>query len=189
MWRKWLHDGVMPNTAFAPRTVDVGCSRTSVREPGACRRAGTRNQFPERSGGARRPLRQQRLAAGAAEADHQADVGQRRHREPGDRRTAAGHQRGVVSGRRTRPDHQRPRRAPVPRPLVRGAVFARRRASRRLPHGASWLRPHARRTPRQRRRLQRLRDSNRATRRGSTAAWRSSRPATSFRSPARRTTT
>ena len=36
----------------------------------------------------RRPLRQQRLAAGAAEADHQADLGQRGARQPGDRRGA-----------------------------------------------------------------------------------------------------
>ena len=28
-WRKWLHDGIMPNTAFAPKTVSVQASATA----------------------------------------------------------------------------------------------------------------------------------------------------------------
>ena len=50
---------------------------------------GSRSRFRTRSVRPRRPLRQQRLAAGAAEADHQADLGQRGPRQPGDRRAAA----------------------------------------------------------------------------------------------------
>ena len=72
--------------------------------------------LPQRSVDPRRPVRQQRLAAGAAEADHQADVGQRRVREPGDRRTAQGRQHAVVAGRRARTDRRDGGRDPLRRP-------------------------------------------------------------------------
>src|SRR5688572_31432557 len=32
-WRKWLHDGLVPNTAFAPRTVAVQSSLTAAQSP------------------------------------------------------------------------------------------------------------------------------------------------------------
>ena len=79
---------------------------------------------------ARRPLRQQRLAAGAAEAAHEADLGQRGARQPGDRRAAQGRRRAVVPGRRARADHQRRRRAALSTGrTVRGAVSAVARAT------------------------------------------------------------
>ena len=77
-WRRWLHDGVVPNTAFAAKNV-----RRSVQLSPAVHRSAAQGLeliVPERSIDSRRPLRQQRLAAGTAEADHEADVGQRRAR-------------------------------------------------------------------------------------------------------------
>ena len=87
--------------AFAPRTVSVSAAAMAAPGPAPARgpaspdrgRAGLEISFRNDPVGPRRPLRQQRLAAGAAQADHQADVGQRRHREPRDGRTAAGHRR------------------------------------------------------------------------------------------------
>ena len=136
------------------------------------RRPGARDRVPPRSGDPRRPLREQRLAAGAAEADHQADLGQRRHRQPGDGRAAAGARRASVdAGRRARPDRQRRRRA--------SATAAGPCAGRSSPspgHPDDCVTVHlgygrrARRPRRHRRRLQRLRDPHRPTRRGSAAA-------------------
>ena len=48
-----------------------------------------RDRLPARPDDLRRPLRQQRLAAGAAQADHQAHLGQRGHHEPGDGRSSS----------------------------------------------------------------------------------------------------
>ena len=66
----------MPNTAFAPKTVTrPGRRRGSGAAAAAA--AGTRGRLPARPERLRRPLRQQRLAAGAAEVADEADVGQR----------------------------------------------------------------------------------------------------------------
>ncbi len=73
-WRKSLHDGWVEGTAFAPKQL----TREGCRLPAASarRRQGHRNQFPPRSFHLRRPLLQQRLAAGTAQADEQAHLGQ-----------------------------------------------------------------------------------------------------------------
>ena len=69
--------------------------------PRARRRAreGLRARLPARPDDLRRPLRQQRLAAGTAQADHQAHLGQRRPHEPGDGR-ATGRRPGQLCPRR-----------------------------------------------------------------------------------------
>ena len=59
-----------------------GTRRAPRRGRARGRRAGDR--LPPRPDDLRRPLRQQRLAAGAAQAAHQADLGQRGPHEPGD---------------------------------------------------------------------------------------------------------
>ena len=62
-----------------------------------------RTQFPDGSGALRWPLRQQRLAPRAAQADHQADLGQCRDHEPGDGDEAWDRQDGLsLDGGRTR---------------------------------------------------------------------------------------
>ncbi len=81
-WRRWLHDGVMPNTAFAPKTVTVQASAIAG-VTASPRGQGLDVVFlpdPERL---RRPLCQQRLAAGAAQVADEADVGQRGADQPG----------------------------------------------------------------------------------------------------------
>ncbi len=80
-----------------------------------------------RSQDLRRSLRQQRLAAGAAAPDHQADLGQRGDALAGDGRPA-GHR-----DRRRRRDHQ-------PRSDARGAGDDRPRPRRRRGHAAARLR-------------------------------------------------
>ena len=64
-WRQWLHDGVVPNTAFTPKTVAVKANFASQarRAPPA---QGLDVVFRPDPTRLRRPLRQQRLAAGAA---------------------------------------------------------------------------------------------------------------------------
>ena len=99
---------------------------------------------PPRPVDLRRPLRQQRLAAGTAEAGHQADLGQRRPDRPGHRREAA------RRGRRLR--HRPARR---PQPARAGVDHARPR--RRHADSHRRLRPHARGPRRQRHRLRHVR--------------------------------
>ena len=99
-WRKWLHDGFIPGRRSQCRDVHRSAVRRCGRSPraaatlrphrapaGTCRHrrtrvqrpiAGVRSELPPRPDDLRRPLRQQRLAAGTAQAGHQADVGQRR---------------------------------------------------------------------------------------------------------------
>ena len=100
-WRRWLHDGVVPDTKLAAKTVTVRTDAIARFEPGANRGTAERRRsvLPKRPLDARRPVRQQRLASGAAQADQQADVGQRRVREPGDGRTAQDRQHALVAGR------------------------------------------------------------------------------------------
>ena len=79
------------------------------------RRRGLEIAFRHDPYGPRRPVRQQRLAAGAAEADHQAHLGQRRAWSARRPPRSSGHRdRAVDRRRRARPDRQRRRRAAVP---------------------------------------------------------------------------
>ena len=49
-WRKWLHDGVVPNTAFAPRTVTVqGSSRPGTAAARSCGRGSKSSSVPIRA--------------------------------------------------------------------------------------------------------------------------------------------
>ena len=85
-WRKWLHDGFIAGTAFTPSTAVVAPDvATRITAAAADRRR--RDQLPPRRDDLRRPLRQQRLAAGTAQAGDQADVGQRRADGAVDRRS------------------------------------------------------------------------------------------------------
>ena len=74
-WRKWLHDGYIADSAYAPAPGRAGLRLE--RQPGGGR-GGHRGRDPlqARRVGLRRPLRQQRLAAGAAQAGDQAHLGQ-----------------------------------------------------------------------------------------------------------------
>ncbi len=188
-WRRWLHDGVIPNSAFAPKTVSV-VVQPSARTPGAAPRGvRDRNQLPKRSVCAGRPVCQQRVASRAAEADYAPDLGQRRAHQSGDRRQAQGLGTSGVPGWRTRADHHGCRRVEARR--TNGARRAVRggRPSGRLRHRAPGLRPIARRPDRGRRRIQRERDPHVQLRCRSALVWKSRRPATPSRSPARSTTT
>ena len=63
-----------------------------------------RDQLPPRPDALRRPVRQQRLAPGTAQADHQADLGQRRVHQPERRPTKLGVETELpLDRRRTRP--------------------------------------------------------------------------------------
>ena len=56
-WRKWLHDGIVPNTAFAPKTVTLQADLPAAHR-GAQRLRRARGGVPSRSERVRRPLRQ-----------------------------------------------------------------------------------------------------------------------------------
>ena len=86
-WRKWLHDGFIAGSAAIAGDGDrgAGCGDAHQRQADADRRP--RDQLPPRPDDLRRTLREQRLAAGIAEADDEADVGQRRADRAGDRRS------------------------------------------------------------------------------------------------------
>ncbi len=74
-WRKSLHDGWVEGTTYAPKSVSAkGAPPPSATDS---RPEFSRSQFPPRSLHLRRAIRQQRLAAGTAEADDQAHLGQR----------------------------------------------------------------------------------------------------------------
>ena len=82
-WERWLADGIVPDTGAAgrgrrwPSTAPRWRRRSTPLLPRAQAGAGAR--LRRRLQGLRRPLREQRLAAGAAGPDHQADLGQRGH--------------------------------------------------------------------------------------------------------------
>ena len=73
-WRKSLHDGWVEGTAFAPKQVATKAAGFPLQP--SVGRQGHRNQFPPRSFDLRRSILQQRLAAGTAQADEQAHLGQ-----------------------------------------------------------------------------------------------------------------
>ena len=97
-WRRAVHDGVVAGHGAAHQD-SRGARRGHLRRTPQKRAAGRQvgSDLPARPDHLRRPLRQQRLAAGTAQADHQADLGQRRYHESrrcappgsGDRRHAA----------------------------------------------------------------------------------------------------
>ena len=68
---------------YAPKTVTLKLARIPA-AAAHCRATQSRSQLPPRSLHLRRPIRQQRLAAGIAEADVEADLGQRRPGRPED---------------------------------------------------------------------------------------------------------
>ena len=86
--RRRPQHGVRAEDACAPDPIAdrSATPQSAIRSVVDGRRA--RDQLPQRSVDPGRPLRQQRLAAGAAEADHAADVGQRGAGQPRDRREA-----------------------------------------------------------------------------------------------------
>ena len=96
----------------------------------------------------RRALRQQRLAAGVAQADHQADLGQRLLLSPAHRRAAR------RRGQRDRRAHR------AGRAQAHRSGLAAARPGRRRRHRPPGLRPHARRPGGERHRLQRLRGAD-----------------------------
>ena len=75
-WRKWLHDGYIPGTEFAPRAVALRAD-WSTNLPAATAASGFEVVFKRDSSDLRRPLLEQRLAAGTAQARHEAHLGQR----------------------------------------------------------------------------------------------------------------
>ena len=145
--------------AAAPRPVAVDgrrrLGRRARRRPPP--RAASSSRFRARSHRLRRPLRQQRLAAGAAEAAHQADLGQRASC------VAPAHRRD--SSASTQPSDVveltlgGPHASTAPVWILPGQADGRR-------HGPPRLRPHARRPRRRRRRLRRLRAAHERRRRG-----------------------
>ena len=94
----------------------------------ARRQAGS--DLPSRPHDLRRPLRQQRLAAGIAQADHQAHLGQRRLHQPGD---------GAPAGRADR----RHAEVDLRRPHAGRAGLDPAGPCERRRHAAPGLRPHA----------------------------------------------
>ena len=101
---------------------------------GGSRRRG-RGQLPARPDDLRRPLRQQRLAAGAAEAGHQAHVGQRRAdgagaRPSGSASTKRRHRRGAARGPQLRVPALDQSRATPPDAITIPLGYGRTRAGR-----------------------------------------------------------
>ena len=92
-WRKWLHDGFIEGSAAIREHCDRGAGRGDADRPGGARHRRHRGELPPRSDDLRRPLREQRLAAGIAEADDEADVGQRGAHRAGDGRSARARKR------------------------------------------------------------------------------------------------
>ena len=88
-WRTSVHDGVVAGTASKVKAVAVKPEDLAPRRPPADgRRRGAGAGLPARPDDPGRPVRQQRLAPGAAQAAHQADLGQRRAAQPDDGRAA-----------------------------------------------------------------------------------------------------
>ncbi len=127
-WRRALNDGFVANSARKPAGGGGGSRAARGRRsrrgdatagPGAgpARRARgrVRDRLPHRPDHLRRALRQQRLVAGAAQALDEADVGQRRHHQPGHGRGARRRHRARRRARRRRaaprqPPHRQGRR-------------------------------------------------------------------------------
>ncbi len=76
-WRKSLHDGVVEGTALAARVLAPRAPAAPATAP-AAPAGSSRARLTAGPRRLRRPLREQRLAAGDAEAAHEARVGQRR---------------------------------------------------------------------------------------------------------------
>ena len=127
---KSVHDGLIAGTALPAE----GGDRDRQPRTGRSRRASTarrpRDPVRRRPDGARRALREQRLAAGAAEAAHEAHLGQR-----GDARAV---HRGAA-----RPGQRGRRRDHLSRPHGDGAGLGPAGARDRLGDRAPRLRPHA----------------------------------------------
>ena len=142
-------------------------------------------RLPPRPDDPRRPLRQQRLAPGAAQAAHQAHLGQRRAGQP---RTPRAEARALTE-RRARSSCDRHRHG---RSELAGARLVHARATpttsvTRSPR----LRPHRGRPRRQRRRLRRLRAAHLGAARGAAPASSSAKTGDTYdaRHHAGRTTT
>ena len=144
-WQTAVHDGVVPGTAYPLRSVSLKEGWEKHLGPGAAPAEGTGTRVPGRPDDVRRPFRQQRLAPGAAQADHASHLGQRRSHESED---------GEGAGRR--PGRLRPRRRArrLPSPVVElqlgertvhGAGLDHARPRRRLRHRLPGLRPAQRR--------------------------------------------
>ena len=108
-----------------------GRVRCGASAAGERRVGGHRDRLPSRSGGARWAICEQRVAAGASQADHQADMGQRGDGQPGDRPT---HCLGRPAARRDVRRRARARgrpggRAAFPRPHGARSALHGRRAS------------------------------------------------------------
>ena len=133
-WRRWLHDGVVPDTAFAPRTVTrPSDARSASGDPQPASASGRRLEITFRPDPS---VLDGRFANNGWLQElpkplTQADLGQRRAspaRRPRRRLRVGG--RAVVPGRRARPDHQRRRRAAVSRPHGPRRAVPGRRPSR-----------------------------------------------------------
>ena len=128
-WRKSLHDGIVAGTSLPPQgdRPETGRRRAGARvarRPGArlCpRRRRPHGPLPPRPCPLRRPLREQRLAPGAAAPPHDARLGQ-----PGARLARHGAEARREDGRRRRPRGRRAR--------GRGARLRPPRAARRDDH-------------------------------------------------------
>ncbi len=172
-WRKSVHDGVIAALG-APRQVRrEGAGAAGLRAGGRQRLRGRLRARPD---DLRRALRQQRLAAGDAEAAHEDHVGQRRAGLAGD-------------GVETRREERRQRRDHVEGPHAAGARVAAAGTRRRGADGVP--RPRAQRARAASATASATTDtpSARRMRRRSGSARRSAAPAASRSSPRRRATT
>ena len=142
-WRRWLHDGYIPGSAFAPTAVTLAAG-WNASLPAAAAAPAFEVVFKRDAVGLRRPVRQQRLAAGVAQAGHQAHLGQRGPGRSGHGRTARSEERRRAEG------HAR-------RPLARRARLDRPGTRPRRAHDFGWLRPRPCRPRRHRRRREHLR--------------------------------
>ena len=97
-WRRTLHDGILAGSGLSAGRARAATTRAGPTGPppgssGRPRRTAPGDRLPGGPGGLRRPLRQQRLAAGTARPDDQADLGQRgAASRPADGRGAAASQ-------------------------------------------------------------------------------------------------
>ena len=157
--------------------------RTAMRSPHrriAGAGGGPRDHLQAGSDRLGRPLRQQRLAAGAAQAADEGHLGRHGLGAP-------------VAGRSARPARRRRHRAALPRQHRADADLPRRRPPAPVGHGVLRLRPAHGRPRRQRAKASPSSStrscSARRTRRGSAPVWKSRRPATGTCWRPRRNTT